>query len=256
MDNDPVNGGHTLADELAALRRRAYGPNADIGTDPVAQARLVELERQFARRGRATSDEAPTGETGDGPGPGVRGPSPPGANPQLDPLPPVPDVPTPPAGRIRRALPFIAIIASVVAVVAVVTLAYERFSRPQPVAHLEALRNVPRGTDLPVLEPQDLQRWEVTDPGFISHGEYGAMDAWEMTGAARRRCLVVSVGGEVVGVGCTAPTIDTVVDVLSVNSWMPEAPEGGRIPSQSTVRFVLHDDAIDVYLGLIDNTAD
>ena len=34
----------TGVDELAELRRRAYGPHADIATDPVAQARLHELE--------------------------------------------------------------------------------------------------------------------------------------------------------------------------------------------------------------------
>ncbi len=38
----------TRADELAALRRRAYGPDADIQNDPRAQARLAELERAIA----------------------------------------------------------------------------------------------------------------------------------------------------------------------------------------------------------------
>jgi hypothetical protein len=34
--------------ELEALRRRAYGPDADIENDPAALARLVELERRLA----------------------------------------------------------------------------------------------------------------------------------------------------------------------------------------------------------------
>lgn len=34
-------------DELAQLRARAYGPNADIGADPVAQARLRSLEERL-----------------------------------------------------------------------------------------------------------------------------------------------------------------------------------------------------------------
>jgi len=38
--------------ELAALRRRAYAADADIAADPVAQARLAELE-ELARLGRA-----------------------------------------------------------------------------------------------------------------------------------------------------------------------------------------------------------
>ncbi|GAA3020060.1 spermidine/putrescine ABC transporter permease [Microbacterium dextranolyticum] len=43
----------TSRDELAALRRRAYGPFADIAADPVATARLRELEE------RARTDRAP-----------------------------------------------------------------------------------------------------------------------------------------------------------------------------------------------------
>ncbi|WP_106815111.1 hypothetical protein [Microbacterium timonense] len=38
------------ADELALLRRRAYGPDADIGGDEAAQARLAELEDIHRRR--------------------------------------------------------------------------------------------------------------------------------------------------------------------------------------------------------------
>ena len=37
-------------DELDTLRRRAYGPDADIGADPRAQARLADLERRHATR--------------------------------------------------------------------------------------------------------------------------------------------------------------------------------------------------------------
>lgn len=47
------------ARELADLRRRAYGPDADIHADPVALARLSELERmREAERGRR---DAPAG---------------------------------------------------------------------------------------------------------------------------------------------------------------------------------------------------
>ena len=36
--------------ELAQLRRRAYGPGADIGADPAALARLDELETRIRLR--------------------------------------------------------------------------------------------------------------------------------------------------------------------------------------------------------------
>ena len=45
MDAVPPPG-----EELAALRRRAYGPDADIAGDPRAQARLVDLEHELAAR--------------------------------------------------------------------------------------------------------------------------------------------------------------------------------------------------------------
>ena len=45
------------AAELTALRIRAYGPEPDIASDPDAQARLDELERDFAENDRAVADD-------------------------------------------------------------------------------------------------------------------------------------------------------------------------------------------------------
>jgi hypothetical protein len=44
-----------LERELAELRRRAYGPHADIATDAPAIARLLELESLYSRRARSSS---------------------------------------------------------------------------------------------------------------------------------------------------------------------------------------------------------
>ncbi len=157
-------------------------------------------------------------------------------------------------GRLRRATPIIAVGATACAVIALVVLGLDRLNQPQPVARLVALEEVPRGTALPMVDPADLQTWGVTDPDFVPYEEYGALDVWSTTAARGRQCLAVSIGGEVYGFHCTAPNIDTFVDILGLNSWMPEAPGGGRIPSESTIRFVLHDDVVDVYLGPIRNT--
>jgi len=68
-----------IAAELQRLRRRAYGPDADIAGDPVAQARLAALERAI---GRATPplgtgvDEADDGEPTPAQGASVHAPSP------------------------------------------------------------------------------------------------------------------------------------------------------------------------------------
>jgi hypothetical protein len=143
----------------------------------------------------------------------------------------------------------VAVAASVVAAGALGALLLERLNEPQSVARFEPLDHVPRGTALPDIDPEYLRVWGVPASEIVPYGEYGALDLWRTTGDQGRQCLVVSVGGEVFGLHCTAPTIDTFVDVVGTNTVMPEAPEGGRIPSASTIRFVLHDDVIDVYLG-------
>lgn len=52
-------------DELARLRRRAYAADADIGSDPAAQARLQYLERRVAEEAPADlePDRPPTDES-------------------------------------------------------------------------------------------------------------------------------------------------------------------------------------------------
>lgn len=81
------------ATELAELRRRAYGPDADIASDPGALARLTRLE-DAARSVRAAVRSLPDGPMPDEPtrdGPTADGPVP------DDPTPddPTPDDPTP-----------------------------------------------------------------------------------------------------------------------------------------------------------------
>lgn len=51
------DGGRDGVSELDALRRRAYGPDADIFADPDALARLAELEEQRRRARSALSEE-------------------------------------------------------------------------------------------------------------------------------------------------------------------------------------------------------
>ncbi|GAA3762671.1 hypothetical protein GCM10022240_13990 [Microbacterium kribbense] len=58
-----------MAEELAALRRRAYAPGGDIASDPVAAARLAELERMArSRPPRPPVPVAPTAPAAGQPG--------------------------------------------------------------------------------------------------------------------------------------------------------------------------------------------
>jgi hypothetical protein len=77
-------------DELAALRRRAYGPDADIAADADAVARLRELEAAHAPLPPATRPPAPVGRAARG------GP------PRIVVVPPRPPLPAPPARGLRR----------------------------------------------------------------------------------------------------------------------------------------------------------
>lgn len=72
--------------ELAALRRRAYGPHADIADDPVALARLTELERRPDRKAAPTAAQPATTSAV---------PTAPTASPDAPVAREAPDVPTP-----------------------------------------------------------------------------------------------------------------------------------------------------------------
>ncbi|MET4638417.1 hypothetical protein [Mycetocola sp. 2940] len=61
MDVPPGSAEFEVSNELERLRRRAYGPDADIAGDAAAQARLFELES--ARRQRLTSGIHADGRT-------------------------------------------------------------------------------------------------------------------------------------------------------------------------------------------------
>ena len=75
--------------ELAALRRRAYGPDSDISTDPAAIERLSALEALTRRDERVIVDDSGTASSE------ILNATPPGADP------PPPGVDPPPRRTIR-----------------------------------------------------------------------------------------------------------------------------------------------------------
>jgi len=197
-------------DEFAALRRRAYGPDADIGSDPRAQARLAELERE-----------------------------PPGA-----------------ISRVRSRLPWLlAAIAAIAAVVAVGAYLFDAVTRPPLEARLVALEQPLSGDVPPALGEKELGLLETRNPAFVSHGGYGALKVWSTTAPRDRRCLAVVFEGTLWRFDCTAATIDTVADVVIHSHLLPPDAAGRPVRERSTVReratvrFVLHDDVVDVYVG-------
>ncbi|HEX5856723.1 MAG TPA: hypothetical protein VFY91_01310 [Microbacterium sp.] len=247
-------------DELAALRRRAYGPDADIGADPHAQARLAELERAQAppiSRAHAGSpgadgygpadDEVAAPHSGAQPAAagGTGQPGPAAGAPAL----PAADRGPPGARRAHPRLPWvIAAIAAIVALVSLGVHVVDAVTRPRAEARLVALDQPLSGDVPPTLDQDELQFLETTAPDWVSYGGYGALRVWSTSAPNDWRCLAVVFEQDLWRFNCTAPTIDTTADVVIVSRLLPADAPGGPIPEDSTVRFVLHDDVVDVYI--------
>ena len=166
-------------DELAALRRRAYGPDADIGSDPRAQARLADLERQHATRayeapavtrtappsGRATEvDPPPTVDTADGAS--AASDTGDGADSWIAATPAAATPSASAPGRMRRALPWV--IAAGAGVVAIALGA----------VYVDAVTEPPVTTPLPLLSEH--ADGVTLDPGMYVVDDFGAPSSASM----------------------------------------------------------------------------
>ena len=154
-------------DELAALRRRAYGPDADIGADPRAQARLADLERQHATResdapavartappiGRATEvDPPPTVDTAHGASAASDAGD--GAESWIAATPAAATPSASAPARMRRALPWVIAAGAGVVAIALGAMYVDAVTEPDAVT-----------TPLPLLS-------EHTDGGTLDPGKY------------------------------------------------------------------------------------
>ncbi|SBS73022.1 hypothetical protein [uncultured Microbacterium sp.] len=259
--------------ELQRLRRRAYGPNPDIATDAVAQARLSELEA--ARRGERSSvidAAAALQASGSEPVPvpvplegsrqastslsqpvtAVSGEHDPdgGSVTEADPA----AVPAPDSERIdgvlsvtwwrrRRSLPWIiAAVAVLATAIGIALFVADGLRRPSPVAQL-----TPQGRPgSAVIRADDdvFVMYDLTIEDFVTYGSYGPLQIWGTTQVENKRCIAVVGDNHISVFECTAPTVDTIADFNIEPALIPPAPSGELSPY---VRFVLHDDVVDVY---------
>lgn len=72
----------------------------------------------------------------------------------------------------------------------------------------------------------------------------GPLQIWGTTQVENKRCIAVVGGNHISVFECTAPTVDTIADFNIEPALIPPAPSGELSPY---VRFVLHDDVVDVY---------
>jgi hypothetical protein len=271
MNGPPRPGALEEPDELERLRRRAYGPDADIAGDPAAQARLLELEA--ARRRRPTSvvevgGRFPT-DDGSAPDPAPVRAAPPSAagsppseeaptEPAQDAVPaPGPehslDGVHPAAWRRQRKLVILGAAVAVFAVVGIQALVGSVASTSPPprdyvltpdydgVGADYVLAQIPGGTEPP--DPHGtLDRLGLTAGDLRRYQNFQQLGVWSGESRFGVTCLIVArpdqalsdgIGTE----GCSPAGVDTPADLLVLNS-----------PTRDLVRFVLKGDYVAVYV--------
>jgi len=238
-----------LGRELAALRERAYGPGADIATDPQAAARLAELEALV--RGadpQASSEETADTDTATGPVPSAAGgtlaASDANASAGNDPQSSEPLLPTPRSAWWRHPGVFLAAGAALAVGLGLgLALPAVWTARPDIIAAIDP--------DAPV-DPTEAwirqaERALEVDAGTLQQYEQvQGVTMWTGTNAAGARCLIV-VWGELWGNGSCAPDpLDPVVD-FRVNPDIP-MPLAAPLDEGGVVRFVARGDVVEIWV--------
>lgn len=215
------------AGELAELRRRAYGPDADIDADPAARRRLRELEAE-TRRGEAIAPH----------------PSPPAADaevyapPSAPPPPPAADsaeradvdrapLASPPAARAAGSRRILLILLATVAVLiaAGAFWAGGRDDGPQPDDVLSAgLPEAPDADETQLADAGIFDYYGVDTADIRWQGKVAdAVNVWTAENDEGERCLSVTLDSEGEGEGIyrsvyhisCASTLDPIVDIPS-----------------------------------------
>lgn len=243
------------AEELAGLRLRAYGPDADIAGDPVAQARLSQLEA--ARRPALTPESAASagGILGDSEwaDPGTE------ESPALmsietsvhrDPV----AVPAPAmsgARTWRERRPSIVSWAAVLAIGAIVV----------------AGRVLPQSADATLdlrVEVSDALEAQLTAFGSLSylgivlddvrlHEEFRGVNVWSAPTRHGTHCMfVTNASGKLWGVDCAPLGVEPIIDLTKYphDGADIRGLDGlwGEMPTGSVIRLVLRGDFVDVLI--------
>lgn len=246
-----------LRRELARLRERAYGPDADIGVDPDAARRLAELEE--LARPAADAAATPLSEAGASPSSGAQPPAAVGRD--RDPLTDsarsaeddgdagAPEV-SEQEETFRRApwwkdarLIVTAVAAFVVGVVGGVALPALNTPQPDYTAAIDP--------DAPV-DPteawiQQAQRVLDVVPGSLrQHDQVEGVTMWTGENTVGSRCMIVAWGELWGNGGCTPEGLDPIVDFRAdLDIPMPLAStlaEGG------IVRFIARGDVVEIWI--------
>ncbi len=148
--------------------------------------------------------------------------------------------------RAKQILPWaIAAVTTLIAVIVAIVLIVNEAGDPRPVAQLPRDDSVQGSFAV----DEDVEFFGLTAADFVAHGSYGVLELWSATTSEPQdsRCLAIVSENRVSVFRCSAPTIDTIADFPSIDpDVVPAAPSG---EPTSYLRFVLHDDVVDVYLA-------
>jgi hypothetical protein len=232
--------------ELQALRLRAYGPHADIDGDPVALARLEELEAAHALAAHGTPPEQSL--------PSALGSPPVDAPPDRRASPVAlatasasvgvapPSLTRPTAARPRWRAWLIA-----AAVVAILGLVYSgtRLVGDHPEATLRPTGSAPDTRVYGMLIYASELR--IASSTLRSFGTYRGIETWVGEDAFGSPCLLAfdRSADELLGAECTPPGAELITDVGVWPLW--DRDFGADLPDGSVIRFVHRGDTVDVY---------
>lgn len=242
--------------ELEQLRRRAYGPDADIALDPVAQQRLSELE-DLART--PATPATPAAEP-DAPEPMPLARAEASAPPSTDaaervrsgpvePEPEAAETDAAPATSSRdrpwwRRIPLWAVAAVAgIGVGVAIGLTWPSDSDPPPDLTLGVdADGAERGAGF----TENLDYWGVDAGTVVPHEGFDTIQVWTALGIDESRCLLLSHEGSFLSATCSGAGLDPVLDftIYDGMSLDLETP----LPVGTVIRFVGHEGSVDVWV--------
>jgi hypothetical protein len=225
--------------ELAALRSRAYGPDADINGDADALARLIELEEMTRARGSERTDLADR-DAGLPPAGALAGA---GANGQSVTAVLIDDDVESSVAVVRpwwRRVPLVALIAAAGALGLAVGFIAPMLGSPGPVTTLE--RAPIDGA------PLDFGMYGVRAESPVRYEPFHNLEVWSAQTPQGSTCIVVaSDTGEWVTTGCAPEPLQPTADVTFFEGM--RSIDGLELPDGSLLRFVLRDDVMEIWIA-------
>jgi hypothetical protein len=226
--------------ELAELRSRAYGPDADIDRDADALARLIELE-DLARADTPPAD-ADTPEQGGSPAVAPKAePSPPAAGEESQ------DERADSSRSRRRRIPIWAYIAVAAGLGLGAGLAMPALTPPHPVA---TLRQAPPADGVEL----DFDMYGIPAESPMRYEPFRDLEVWSAETEQGSTCVVITADdAEWMAAGCAPAPLNPTADITYYPGM--RGIEGLELADGSVVRFILRGDVMEVWLAETDEAA-